>query len=123
MTEYCQNCNRVISQSEQAFVYKDRIVCQQCEELLRTGSNKKIGLLKRYKKWCGTKSFNYQVALLAWTAFMFFAGIVLLMSATEGGSNVDETGTAIGCCCPLATWLLIAIPLAIGAFVNIKEGG
>jgi len=34
-TERCENCERLIPNSEQAYVYKGHIVCRQCEELLR----------------------------------------------------------------------------------------
>ena len=35
--EICTNCGRVILRSEQAYVFEDKIVCEECDRKLRSG--------------------------------------------------------------------------------------
>lgn len=104
ITELCTNCNKVIPQSEQAYVHKGKIVCWKC-----------YGLLQRrgHKSWWGTRSGRYFIVLLAWTAFMIYLGFI-----TPIPRNPDEIGGILNLCCPFGLWLLFAIPLAFGAFIS-----
>ena len=39
--EACQNCGRNIGKLEQAYIYKDHIVCEQCNQLLHNPTGQK----------------------------------------------------------------------------------
>lgn len=88
--------------------------------------------LARHKNRCGARSFIFQCALLGWTAFMLFVGLGLMIATlpttqeqrlAEWGAPQGE-GAVLGwglwgLCCPIGTWLLLALPLGIAAIATI----
>jgi hypothetical protein len=71
--------------------------------------------------------------LLAWTVFMFLIGIGLMFSsAASTGDSInspyesERNGAAgafmlVGLCCPLGSYLLLAVPLGIAAIATLES--
>lgn len=89
--------------------------------------------LSQYIEWCGIRSFVFQAILLAWTVFMCIVGFGLLLSASTTSKTsinspiqAERDGAAVavmlvGLCCPLGTFLLLAIPLGIAVIATFES--
>jgi len=89
------------------------------------------GMTRRYIDWCGTRSVIFQSLLLGWTAFVGLAALALILqfaTATSKPVTKEEQEAAAiaafycGMLCPLAVYLLLAIPLGIAAIATLESG-
>lgn len=85
--------------------------------------------LKKYRRWCGNRSFIFQVILVAWTIFMFIQIMPELERPTnralrdEGVNPYDPDDvvmhrfSTVGC--PIGVWFIITLPLGIAAIATL----
>ncbi len=85
--------------------------------------------LKKYRRWCGNRSFIFQVILVAWTIFMFIQIMPELERPTnralqdEGVNPYDPDEvvmhrfSTVGC--PIGVWFIIVLPLGIAAIATL----
>jgi hypothetical protein len=96
---------------------------------LRNG--KDIQMNKKYRTWCGTRSFIFQCCLLGWTIFMVVLLVFILRDAQEETQTYvnkremsprdAETFTGVSVCCPCGLWFLVAFPLGMAAILTLKH--
>ena len=82
----------------------------------------KVNWLVKYKAHCGIRSFIFQCCVLGWTAFMIFISLAFLVSSIPVEDNNEAEMAAVTsmvCCCPIAFWLLLAVPLGIAAIATL----
>ena len=98
-------------------------------------TNHKLNWLARYKSRCGLRSFIFQAILAGWTAFMALVTLGLMLLSASSASQTSgypyypyhstqaDAGAfaLVGICCPVGTYLLIAIPLAIAAIATLER--
>jgi len=85
--------------------------------------------LKKYYRWCGKRSFIFQVILVAWTIFMFIQIMPELESPTnralrdEGVNPYDPDEVMIRrfstVFCPFGIWFIITLLLGIAAIATL----
>jgi len=84
---------------------------------------------RHYINWCGMRSFVFQVALAAWTGFLAFGYLGLMVSMTTDRSlhryGTQDVGNSLlmGLCCSIGTWFLVAFPLGIAAIATFQGKG
>lgn len=76
--------------------------------------------LKIYLKFCGMRSFIFQVLLLAWTCFSFLLWIGMAISVAGKDNDVAANAIALGSCCGCGGYMLIAIPLGCFAIATLE---
>jgi DNA-directed RNA polymerase subunit RPC12/RpoP len=95
----------------------------------------KLNWLARYKNRCGVRSFIFQAILAGWTAFMALVTLGLMLFSASSASQTSgypynpyhsaEANAGafalLGICCPVGTYLLIAIPLGIAAIATLER--
>jgi len=98
------------------------------------GPSSDFNFVRRYMRWCGLRSFIFQVLLFAWTALMVLVWLGMSMSAVAKQpdhdpyltrrQSEDAQAAALGMlsCCTCGGYLLFAIPLGIGAIATLEIG-
>lgn len=86
--EVCENCRQLISESEQAFVYEGRIVCQSCDTVLRRTLEQVPSQPVEVKPAAPSSLAPYKYLKLAarpvLKRFLWILGLVALLAGISG---------------------------------------
>jgi hypothetical protein len=134
--EVCKNCGRAIGKLEQAFVYKNQVICKQCNEKLRDEPGQTQSHSGNQNMAESQQLLRFMLA--CWSIFC----IILVISVVIYYNHVRETSefaydapiTKIGAIAaiigkvakvwflvPLLLWYLGALPLFIGSMLVKKN--
>lgn len=76
--ENCHYCKRIIEENEQAYVFKEYIICRECDAKLRHDSETILPQLQsKYNKSIPPK-VNKLVRMAVWN---YVAGIIMIITA------------------------------------------
>jgi len=92
--ETCSSCKTVISQHQQAYVYKSNIVCERCYNNLKVGEQKPPPAPGAEEKPKSKKLSKY-LYVYGWASVRFIDGIIYILGFNFAMKNSLDTARAI----------------------------
>jgi len=86
----------------------------------------RVGLIKRYRRRCGFRSFVFQAIFAGWSVAIAIWMIVPVLSVIDESHQPWPTSNSPGAvllgawACIIAGWALIAVPLGIAALATYE---